>query len=92
MMVRLRARSSKRSSTCSLAIILSGYASPIENMPPAFEWLSRFDPIRYMLVIARGVFLQGMPAVVAAQQVWPMALIAAVLMGVAALAVRRAVG
>lgn len=76
----------------SPAVILSGHASPIENMPAAFEWLSRLDPIRCMLVIARGVFLRGIRATVAAQQVWPVALIAAAMLGAAASAVWRAVG
>lgn len=75
----------------SPAVILSGYATPIENMPRAVEWLSRLDPIRYMLVVARGVFLQGMPWSIALSSIWPMALIAFVLMGVAVVAVRRAV-
>jgi ABC-2 type transport system permease protein len=74
----------------SPAIVLSGFASPIENMPRAVEWLSRIDPVRYMLVIARGCFLQDMPFSVAWPQIWPMALIGAVLLSVATWAVRRA--
>lgn len=75
----------------SPAIILSGFAAPVENMPPAVEWISRIDPIRYMLTVARGVFLQDMPLEVAMHAIWPMALAAVVLMAVAMLAVRRAV-
>lgn len=75
----------------SPAIILSGFAAPVENMPPAVEWISRIDPIRYMLVVSRGVFLQDMPFAVALHAIWPMAAAAAVLMGVAMVAVRRAV-
>ncbi len=75
----------------SPAIILSGFAAPVENMPPGVEWISRIDPIRYMLIIARGVFLQAMPAEVALTAIWPMALAAVVLMGLAVVAVRRAV-
>ena len=73
-------------------IVLSGYAAPVENMPPAAELLSRVDSIRYMLVAARGLFLQDMPLHVVLQQAWPMALIALATLGVAAVAVRRAVG
>ncbi|MCW3475067.1 ABC transporter permease [Limobrevibacterium gyesilva] len=75
----------------SPAIVLSGFAAPVENMPPGVEWLSRLDPVRYMLVIARGTFLQDMPFSVALHSIWPMALIAAALMGIAVVAVRRAV-
>lgn len=74
----------------SPAIVLSGFASPVENMPSAVEWLSRFDPVRYMLVISRGCFLQHMPFAIAWQSIWPMALIGVVLLSVATVAVRRA--
>jgi ABC-2 type transport system permease protein len=73
-------------------IVLSGYAAPIENMPHLAELASRADPVRYMLVIARGLFLQDMPLAVVLEQAWPMALIAAVMLVVAGFAVRRAVG
>lgn len=75
----------------SPAVVLSGFAAPIENMPAAVEMLSRLDPMRYMLVIARGTFLQDMPAYVAAHAMWPMALIGLVMMTGAWIAVRRAV-
>ena len=71
-------------------IVLSGYAAPIENMPPLAELISRADPVRYMLVIARGLFLQDMPLGVVLSQAWPMALIAAVTLTAAGFAVRRA--
>jgi ABC-2 type transport system permease protein len=74
----------------SPAIVLSGFASPVENMPAVVEWLSRLDPVRWMLVVARGVFLQDMPAAVALQAIWPMAAIAAVLLAGATVSVRRA--
>ena len=80
------------SSIASPMIVLSGYAAPVENMPPLVEWLSRADPVRYMLVVARGLFLQDMPVAVVLQQAWPMALIALVMLVVAGVAVRRAVG
>lgn len=73
-------------------IVLSGFAAPIENMPPLVELLSRADPVRYMMVIARGLFLQDVPLAVVAGQAWPMALIAVVTLGFATVAVRRAVG
>jgi len=72
-------------------IVLSGYAAPIENMPYLAELASRADPVRYMLVIARGLFLQDMPLAVVLGQAWPMALIAFTTLTVAGLAVRRAV-
>jgi len=71
-------------------IVLSGYAAPIENMPYAAELISRADPVRYMLVAARGLFLQDMPLAVLLSQAWPMALIAVATLTIAGFAVRRA--
>ncbi|MDI1250594.1 MAG: ABC transporter permease [Lacunisphaera sp.] len=41
------------------AMLFSGFIFPIANMPVGFQWLSLVDPLRYMLVIIRGVFLKG---------------------------------
>jgi ABC-2 type transport system permease protein len=41
------------------AMLLSGFAFPIENMPEAVQWLTFFNPLRYYIVIIRGVFLKG---------------------------------
>lgn len=41
------------------AIILSGFLSPVENMPVLLQWFSRLDPITYLLVVLKGVFLKG---------------------------------
>jgi len=41
------------------AIIFSGFASPISSMPAALQWLTLADPLRYFIVILRGVFLKG---------------------------------
>ena len=49
------------------AMLLSGFAFPIENMPPAVQWLTYLNPIRYFLVIIRGIFLKG----VGADILWP---------------------
>lgn len=41
--------------------LLSGATSPIENMPDLFQKLSYLDPLRYMVVIIRGVTLKDAP-------------------------------
>lgn len=41
------------------AIILSGFTTPIANMPVAVQYLTYLNPMRYFLVILRGVFLEG---------------------------------
>ena len=60
------------------SIILSGFATPIANMPQWIQTLTLINPMRYCLVIVRGVFLEGTGLTALASQLWPMALIAAV--------------
>lgn len=43
------------------AIILSGFATPIANMPPLVQHLTLLNPMRYFLIVLRGVFLEGTP-------------------------------
>lgn len=57
------------------AVILSGFATPIANMPPAVQAITLLDPLRYFLVILRKVFLEGVSFDVLWPEMWPMALI-----------------
>lgn len=41
-------------------ILLSGFIFPIKNMPQVLQWLTYFIPMRYYLVIVRGIFLKGL--------------------------------
>jgi ABC-2 type transport system permease protein len=60
------------------AVILSGFATPIANMPTVVQWITYLDPLRYFLVILRGVFLEGDSYALLVHYYWPMALIALV--------------
>ena len=57
------------------SVILSGFATPIANMPRWVQWLTFVNPMRYVLVIVRGVFLEGSGYAALMPQYWPMALI-----------------
>jgi ABC-2 type transport system permease protein len=59
------------------AFILSGFAFPIENMPVWIQHLTYINPLRYFLVIIRGVFLKG----IGLDILWPQMLALAVLGG-----------
>jgi ABC-2 type transport system permease protein len=48
-------------------IYLSGFAFPIENMPRAIQYITYLIPLRYFIVIIRGVFLKG----VGIAELWP---------------------
>ncbi|MGC9292734.1 MAG: ABC transporter permease [Acidobacteriaceae bacterium] len=41
------------------AIVLSGFSTPIANMPKAVQYITLLDPLRYFLVVLRGCFLEG---------------------------------
>jgi ABC-2 type transport system permease protein len=40
-------------------LMLSGFIFPISNMPQVVQWLTYLNPLRYFLVIIRGIFLKG---------------------------------
>ena len=48
-------------------VYLSGFIFPIENMPRVIQWVTTIIPLRYFLVIVRGVFLKG----VGLDVLWP---------------------
>jgi ABC-2 type transport system permease protein len=51
-------------------VFLSGFVFPIENMPAAIQPITYLIPLRYFLVILRGIFLKG----VGLETLWPQAL------------------
>ncbi len=67
-------------------VYLSGFVFPIENMPKPIQVLTFAIPLRYFLVIVRGVFLKGVGLAV----LWPqVAALAAWGIGIVALAAAR---
>ena len=40
-------------------LMLAGFVFPIENMPKFFQWITVIVPLKYYLVIIRGLFLKG---------------------------------
>jgi ABC-2 type transport system permease protein len=60
------------------AVLLSGYATPVSNMPDWLQTVTLVNPIRHFVVIAKGAFLKDLPVNVIAEHVLPLAMIAAV--------------
>lgn len=56
--------------------LLSGYAAPIENMPDWLQPLTYANPLRYIMVVMKGVFLKDMPPMEILNNTWQMAIIA----------------
>ncbi len=65
------------------AVILSGFSTPIANMPQVVQWLTYLDPLRYFLVVVRGVILEGDGYALLINQYWPMAVIGVVSLALA---------
>lgn len=42
------------------AILLSGFISPIEDMPQLLQYFTLLNPIRFFMLLTRGIFLKGM--------------------------------
>jgi ABC-2 type transport system permease protein len=60
------------------AVILSGFATPIANMPEVVQTLTLINPLSYFLIILRGVFLEGASYDALLHLYWPMLIIALV--------------
>jgi drug efflux transport system permease protein len=73
------------------SVILSGFATPIANMPDWVQDLTLVNPMRYFLIIVRGVFLEGTGAASLLSQYWPLALIGATSLAAAGWLFRRRV-
>jgi len=71
------------------AVILSGFASPIENMPHWLQTCSFANPLRYFMTIVRGVFLKDVSAAIVWSQTWPMAIIACVTLSMSTLLFKK---
>ncbi|MFP4126000.1 MAG: ABC transporter permease [Alphaproteobacteria bacterium] len=66
------------------AVLLSGFAAPVENMP---EWLqigTLANPLRHFVVLSKGLFLKALPPGEVAANALPLVVIAAVTLPVAA--------
>jgi len=61
-------------------VFLSGFTFPIENMPKAIQVITYIIPLRYFMVIIRGVILKG----IGFAELWPEQLVL-LIMGVAIL-------
>lgn len=66
------------------AILLSGFATPIENMPDWLQTLTVINPLRWFLVIVKGIFLKDLPLDEVLRNTAPLALIALVTLSSAA--------
>jgi ABC-2 type transport system permease protein len=70
------------------AVLMSGFATPVENMPLVLQWMAQGIPLTHFLVIVEGSFLKAMPASDIMANTWPLAAIALGTLTTATLLVR----
>ena len=73
------------------SVILSGFATPLDNMPEWVQALTLANPMRYFLIVVRGVFIEGAGIAELLAQYLPMAVIGALTMVLAGWLFRRRV-
>lgn len=59
------------------SVILSGFATPIENMPHWLRIGTLFNPLRHIIAALRDIFLEGADAGMIWHHIWPLLLMAA---------------
>jgi ABC-2 type transport system permease protein len=71
------------------AVTFSGFGFPISSMPRAVQWLTYLDPLRYLLVVLRAVYLKGIGLGVLWPQMAAMAALGSLLLAISVLRFRK---
>lgn len=58
------------------SVLISGFATPVENMPTLLQWLAQAIPLTHFLIIIEGCFLKALPPRDVLANLWPLAVIA----------------
>ncbi|NLF07372.1 MAG: ABC transporter permease [Pirellulaceae bacterium] len=66
------------------AMLLSGFAFPIANMPRPVQWITVVNPLRYFLVVVRDIFLKGVGLEILWPQLLPLLVMGTALLWLAA--------
>lgn len=70
-------------------VLMSGFATPVENMPLVLQWVAQAIPLTHFLVIVQGSFLKALPADVVLSHMWPMAATGVAMLSGATLVVQK---
>jgi ABC-2 type transport system permease protein len=65
-------------------VLLSGLTTPVRNMPPFMQMLTRVNPLRYAVDLVQRVYLEGVGLAAVAGDIWPLILITVVTLPLAA--------
>jgi ABC-2 type transport system permease protein len=70
--------------------MFTGYAAPVESMPPVLQWLANFIPAHHWLTILRGILLKASGLEVLWPNVAALAILGIIIGGISLRYVRRA--
>ncbi len=59
-------------------MLISGFATPVENMPQWLQYVAQISPLKHFLLIVQGSFLKSIPPQDVWSNTWPLFIIAAV--------------
>lgn len=74
------------------AVLLSGFAYPIANMPTLIRWSTFVNPLRYFMETIRNIFLKGVGIEVLWTQLVPLLIIGILVITFSTLKFRRSLG
>lgn len=74
------------------AVLLSGFISPIEDMPLFLQYLTYLNPVRFFMVLSKGIILKGMGLDAVIQNLIPLIIIATLTLTLAARTFKRKLG
>lgn len=71
------------------AVLLSGFISPIEDMPIGWQYLTLINPVRYFITLSKGIFLKGMGIEDIISNIIPLIIIAIITLSLAGRTFKR---
>ena len=74
------------------AVLLSGFISPIEDMPVFLQYITWLNPVRFFMVLTRGIFLKGMGLEDVITNLIPLIIIASITLTLAGRTFKRKLG
>lgn len=74
------------------ANLLSGFIFPIQNMPTIIQYITFLNPLRYYIVVLRGIFLKGIGITILWPQVLALLIMGIVILTISSLRFHKSLG
>lgn len=73
-------------------VLLSGFAYPVANMPAWIQYITIINPLKYFLIIVRGIFLKGIGIDILWYQLLPLLIMGLAVISLSSLRFRKRLG